>query len=63
MAVLDVSVATVTFLIFFESLEVRGPPIYPSSHHPRASYLTNHHHSHATVRALLPAHCLMRPAR
>ena len=27
MAELDVSVATATFLIFFESFEVRGPPI------------------------------------
>ena len=27
MAALDVSVATATFLIFFESFEVRGPPI------------------------------------
>ena len=27
MAEIDVSVATATFFIFFESLEVRGPPI------------------------------------
>ena len=27
MAEIDVSVATATFLIFFESFEVRGPPI------------------------------------
>ena len=37
MAETDVLVATATFLIFFESLEVRGPPIQPSSHPPRTS--------------------------
>ena len=64
MAGINVSVATATFLRCFESLEVHGPPIEPSSH-PLLTppLLSFHHHPHAPIRALLPTHCLLRPAR
>ena len=34
---IDISVGTATFPLFIESLEVRGPPIQPSSHPPCTS--------------------------
>ena len=63
MAEIDFSVATTIFLLFLASLEVRGHRSNPPRMLLAPPLLTDHHHSHAPVRALLPAHCPMRPVR
>ena len=63
MAEIDFSVATTIFLLFLASLEVHGHRSNPPRTLLAPPLLTYHNHSHAPIRALLPTHYPMRPAR